>query len=96
MMANFMVDNAGAVREDGKETGGIGLSPNPATSEVTITLPDGRGFEQVELCDLGGRVLRAERIHAGASSLSFSVTDLANGDYIIRCGALAAKLVVLR
>ncbi|MBS1904071.1 MAG: multicopper oxidase domain-containing protein [Bacteroidetes bacterium] len=96
MMANFMVDNAGAVREDSKETGGIELSPNPAMSDVTISLPNERESEWVELCDLRGRVIRSARVSTGASQVVIAVADLANGDYIIRCGAHVAKLVVLR
>ena len=79
---------------DAVEVEGIMLSPNPASSEVQITLPS--EAVAVELCGLEGRVLDT---HAPQGlACSFQLANLPSGVYLIRIvlpqGSVERKLIV--
>lgn len=57
--------------------------PNPATSEVTVTVSDVIGKGWIELTDITGRTIVSKDVTAN-TSLSLSLTGLAEGMYIVK------------
>ena len=61
----------------------LNVFPNPASTEVTVSVSDviGNGF--VELTDITGRTLISKSI-TGNTSISLSLNGLADGIYIVK------------
>jgi len=58
--------------------------PNPADDFVTIALDGSTDGADVQISDMLGRVVGRYRIAAGESSISFDVSSLAAGNYLVR------------
>ena len=58
--------------------------PNPADDFVTIALDGSTDGADVQISDMLGRVVGCYRISAGESSISFDVSSLAAGNYLVR------------
>ena len=58
--------------------------PNPADDFVTIALDGSTDGADVQIADMLGRVVGRYRISAGESSISFDVSSLAAGNYLVR------------
>ena len=58
--------------------------PNPADDFVTIALDGSTDGADVQIADMLGRVVGRYRIAAGESSISFDVSSLAAGNYLVR------------
>lgn len=79
------------------DDGRVLLSPNPATDEVTITIPAVSGKVFVELIDITGRLLQRTTLPEGSEQAVLPLDNLAAGTYYIRVvGNLHAvkKLIV--
>lgn len=70
------------------------LSPNPASSEISVRLPAAAPAAAYQVTDLTGRtVLQGE---TSSKTFSLRVGKLPNGTYVFRCGKLAERFVVAR
>ena len=58
--------------------------PNPADDFVTIALDGSTDGADVQISDMLGRLVGCYRIAAGESSISFDVSSLAAGNYLVR------------
>ena len=59
------------------------VSPNPASEQVRITLPQGlKDASRIEVLDLSGRLVSDDRI--SSDSILLDVSGLSNGTYVIR------------
>ncbi|TND05064.1 MAG: PKD domain-containing protein [Bacteroidetes bacterium] len=56
--------------------------PNPATTEITLSLGDA-GADKIELFDFRGKLVREITV-AGSNQVSISISDLAGGIYLVR------------
>jgi len=71
------------------------LAPNPATSEVRLTWPQGTtSARPLQLLDPLGREVRRQLLPAQATTATLDLSGLAPGLYTLRCGAAVSKLVV--
>lgn len=66
----------------GAAAGGVRLSPNPARTQVTVEADC--AIRHVEVADMAGRVLIAERYDADVRSATLDVGRLAQGIYAVR------------
>jgi hypothetical protein len=76
------------------------LSPNPAATHFTVTLPEGSGAVRLSILDLQGRMLREAAVTASGQHIG--TEGLPNGTYLVRISdaatghAATQKLVLLR
>ena len=71
------------------------IRPNPASGLVYIDIPDHPAPVSLEIYDLSGRqVLHIQLSKNDANKLDLS--GLKNGSYIVRCGDMVQKLVLVR
>lgn len=73
--------------------------PNPASAGATVTLPvrgATAGSLQLELFDMRGRRLVAERLRAGSGDLRWDTPELAAGSYLLRVSDGVGRLGVVR
>jgi hypothetical protein len=59
---------------------GVNIFPNPATSEITVTLPDAANYS-FTLSDLLGKVVRSQSVNA--AQISLNTNGLPAGEYIL-------------
>ena len=65
------------------ESGTLTLFPNPATSQVTVTVTGFDGEATVEIVDLNGRVVSGERTTENGA-LTIDLSQMAQGAYFVR------------
>ncbi|SHJ63785.1 hypothetical protein SAMN02745146_3605 [Hymenobacter daecheongensis DSM 21074] len=70
------------------------LSPNPARLTARLTLPAETTPRTLLVLDAQGRPVRQQVVPAHAGSAVLDVAGLAAGLYIVRCGAVAGRLIV--
>jgi len=66
---------------------GINVWPNPATDQLSITLGNVKGRVLVDMMDVTGRVVKSTNGEASTrlnGTMQMSVSDLANGEYVVR------------
>ena len=68
----------------------ISLYPNPAQSFVI--LPDEWIGKKIDIYSLDGRLVKSLKI----SFKVFTIDDLPDGNYFIKCGAQFSSLIILR
>ncbi|KAA5532372.1 T9SS type A sorting domain-containing protein [Taibaiella lutea] len=61
----------------------LNVFPNPASTEVSVSVSDVIGKGQVELTDITGRVLVSQSI-SNSTTISLSLNGLADGIYIVK------------
>jgi len=83
------------------ELNDIKVYPNPASALITVELPVAVNEEsEIRLYALSGQLLKARRLGAWETRGSFSLRELAEGIYMIRCVAgdkvFNKKIIVLK
>jgi hypothetical protein len=68
---------------------GLQLSPNPASYEINVDLPEFEGMISYEVIDLTGRAVKQGTFANGKAQIS--VVDLPNGSYFFRYAGKQAK-----
>ncbi|MBF9219563.1 T9SS type A sorting domain-containing protein [Hymenobacter sp. BT662] len=72
----------------------VSLCPNPASEQVTFSLPPTDKPRRVQLLDVRGQLLREVHLAAGAPSVKLPVSGLPTGVYLLRCGQSTQRLMV--
>jgi hypothetical protein len=73
-----------AKSEDAEWNAQVTVAPNPASSELTVTLPE-ESDAQLELADLEGHVARTMAMHGGSAKIDLA--GLASGSYVLHISA---------
>lgn len=68
----------------------FGISPNPATTYVTVQKPEAQA--QVSIFSLDGACVKNDK--SDAPTVTMAVNDLPKGPYIVRTGGHSTKLIV--
>jgi hypothetical protein len=83
--------------QDLETENGLQIFPNPVIYELTITNYDFKQGDMVELFDMQGKRVFAERINSQFSILNspfvIDMTPFQSGNYILRMGNRVAKVV---
>jgi len=79
--------------EDMLEASQIAVYPNPANSQLIVSLPGYavEKFDEIEVLDITGKKLISTAIN---HEVQISTASLANGMYILKCGNVSKKFVV--
>lgn len=78
----------------GRPAVAFSVFPNPTRGKATVQLPAQGARGSVQVLDLLGRPVRRYIVPAQAEVCILDLTDLPAGQYVIRCGAATAPLVV--
>jgi phosphatidylserine/phosphatidylglycerophosphate/cardiolipin synthase-like enzyme len=101
-VARFNAGTALAVEEIGPGQAEVGLYPNPATNNVTITLPEtARDGVTIRIFNRLGQLIIQRQVATGTdNSLIFSVNQLSEGLYFVNLSGngvqASEKLVIIR
>lgn len=100
MMHQFVVTDAGACATgvaDGLSRDPMRIYPNPAHSELFLQGRSAKSSE-IQVLDLQGRLLRAQRVPAFDGQVTVDVAGLAQGLYLVRwqsaAGSFTRKVVI--
>ncbi len=96
MMANFMVEQTGGVKEKNGIANSITIEPNPVSDHVTISFPSLDRNETLMIVNEKGNIFLEEKLFAGSAIYKLSTTHYASGNYEIRVGSNKAKMIVVR
>ena len=76
---------------------GLGVYPNPAQEQLTLTHPAARHDAIIEIYSFAGRRVLTATAQAGTSQTALSLVGLAHGNYLVRYlgpdGSLTVKVV---
>ena len=70
------------------------LFPNPAATYTTLRLPAVTEARPVQVLDALGRPVRRQLLPARTAATALDLSGLAPGVYLVRCGAMMARLLV--
>ncbi len=76
-------------------TEGLGIQPNPATSNIRVTAPEG-AFERLTITDATGRVVLDERWYASSFGQELDVATLAAGTYSVQLQGVSGVVLSSR
>lgn len=62
----------------------LGMYPNPASTTVYISNPDGLPLDNITIYDMRGRLVAEHRQNESIGDVSFNVSNLAKGAYFVR------------
>ncbi len=68
-----------------KDADGLLIYPNPASTEITVVLPNGSNgeYSRIQLLDMSGRLVREVRT-SGQASIRLNVSELPRGIYLCK------------
>ena len=66
---------------DHEESGRVVIYPNPASTYITLQLPDQKSLYEINILDTTGKVVRKRLCNGDKQSIP--VNDLANGAYLV-------------
>ncbi|WP_223827677.1 T9SS type A sorting domain-containing protein [Hymenobacter armeniacus] len=75
-------------------TTAVSLYPNPASQQVTFSLPPANRLRYIELRDARGQLLRQVPLQAGTGAVALPVSGLPTCVYLLRCGQVVRRLLV--
>ncbi len=96
MMANFMVNQDGSVREEKALADSVTIEPNPASDHTTIYYPSLPKDEMLTVVDEKGNFVLKEKLAAGSVIYKLSTAHLASGSYHFSLGSFHKALIVAR
>ncbi|MBS1617851.1 MAG: T9SS type A sorting domain-containing protein [Bacteroidetes bacterium] len=92
------VAGATGVQEASATENAISVYPNPASSQLSVTLPAGQQVQAVQLTDVTGRVVTSLEDISGREAVTINTSGLARGAYIVKCtgsGLNASRKVII-
>mgnify|MGYP002628661420 FL=1 len=72
----------------------LDVYPNPASDQISITLPVGNEIGLIEFYDTSLRLVKSESINQNSGMIQISVSDLKTGVYITRIGDALSRLII--
>lgn len=78
----------------GSEVQPLTVFPNPSSDGLVVLLPEERTNVRLQLCDLQGRTIVATS--SNRTRISFDVSQLPSGVYVLQVGDLRQRVVVAR